>query len=658
MKIQSNNLNKLQKKAVLTTEGPLIIIAGAGSGKTRLLTHRIAYLIKRGVHPSQILSITFTNKAAQSMKNQILNLIGELEINYLWIGTFHSIFLKILRKESNIINYSNNFIIYDIQDSINIVKKIVLSLNLDIDIYKAQELQKRISMYKNNFITPNSYFENLELIKFNSIIKIPEIGKIYQKYCEICFKNNAMDFDDLLLKSNEIFTKNPEILLKYQNQFHYILVDEYQDTNYIQYLIIKLLALKHQNICVIGDDAQSIYSFRGANIHNILNFQKDYPNAKKITLEQNYRSTKIIVDAANNIISNNKEQFTKNVWTLNPIGELIMIYKALSPIDEANFIINSIIKLKNKKKISNKDCLILYRTNAQSKILEEILIKKTIPYKIFGNVSFYQKKEIKKILCYLRVLINPNDNESILEIINFPSRGIGSITINKIIFFSKKMNLSIYQILLKIDFFRKNLGLKNEIISKLYIFYKLIEKYKIELKNNELYKIVINIIEDIKLIENIKKKYNNESNEKINLVYEFINNIKNFSNKRKNIENNLSILNSFMENVILINEIENKININKDFISLMTIHLSKGLEFPYVYIAGMEEGLFPNIIYNNNLKKIEEERRLFYVALTRAEKQVFISFSKKRLHWGKIINTKPSRFLKEINKKYIKYLNQ
>lgn len=661
MDLLLNNLNEVQKKIVKNIKGPLMVLASAGSGKTRVIVYKIAYLIQKGINPFNILSLTFTNKAALEMKHRINTLVGESLANNIWIGTFHSIFARILRIEAPKIGFPSNFTIYDAQDSLNVLKKVIIDLNLNIEVYRAKEIQKKISFYKNNLITVSYYFNNSKYIQENQIIGQPEIGEIYKLYSEKCFKNSAMDFDDLLFKINELFTKYPKVLCKYQDYFRYILVDEYQDTNYLQYLIIKKISSRFQNLCVVGDDAQSIYAFRGANINNILNFKSDYSNSKIIILEQNYRSTQTIVNAANSVINYNKDQFIKNTWTLNPKGEKIDIYQAISDKDEAIFIVNSILNFKKKKNIKNKDFAILYRTNAQSRSLEDILRKKNIDYKVYGGMSFYSRKEVKDLIAYLRILINSNDEESLLRIINFPPRGISNITIKKLVHSSYKKNVTVYTIIKELVKVENFLELSNSIILSLNSFFELIENLKYKLKFYEVYEVAMELVIKSGLINYLKKNNTPESVSKIENIMELIGSIKSFIEEQKNLQNGIPTLNFFIENIILTsdnfnNQIEKNNEDNK--ISLMTIHLSKGLEFSYVYLSGLEEGLFPSIIfYNTNKKEIEEERRLFYVALTRAKIQVIISFAMQRFRWGKIHENEPSRFLEEIEKKYLNYLN-
>ncbi|HAI80461.1 MAG TPA: ATP-dependent DNA helicase, partial [Chryseobacterium sp.] len=440
-------LNEAQYEAVTTLEGPLMVLAGAGSGKTRVLTMRIAHLITNLVDPFNILALTFTNKAAKEMKERIAKVVGQSEARSLWMGTFHSVFARILRSEAHLLGFPSNFTIYDTQDSLNVLKKVLKELNIDADLYKPKKVLARISNYKNNLITVKAYFNNPELIENDERANMKHMGMIYQKYVEACFKNGAMDFDDLLLRTNELLTRFPDVLAKYQDRFRYILVDEYQDTNHSQYLIVKALASKFENICVVGDDAQSIYSFRGANIYNILNFKKDYPDAVTVSLEQNYRSTQNIVNAANVVISKNVQQFKKNVFSDNEEGDKIKVYRSLSDADEANFVASNIWELHNSQQRKFTDFAILYRTNSQTRAFEDALRRKNIPYKVFGGLSFYQRKEVKDLVAYLRLLINENDSEALTRIINFPARGIGETTQNKLIVFADSQNVSISSVL-------------------------------------------------------------------------------------------------------------------------------------------------------------------------------------------------------------------
>ena len=658
MKDYLAQLNESQKQAVITTEGPLMVIAGAGSGKTRVLTYRIAHLIEKGIDPFNILSLTFTNKAAREMKERIAKLVGDTQAKNLWMGTFHSVFARILRSEAHLLVFPSNFTIYDAQDALSVLKKVITDLELDTEIYKPKQVLGRISQYKNNLITVRAYFNSPELMEADASSKKPKLGEIYQKYVEKCFKNGAMDFDDLLLRTNEILTRFPNVLAKYQDRFRYILVDEYQDTNHSQYLIVKALASRFENLCVVGDDAQSIYAFRGANIANILNFKRDYSDAKSIALEQNYRSTKTIVHAANDIIKNNKEQLDKNVWTSNEEGEKIHVYRAFSDADEANFISNTIFEEKLRQQLKNKDFAILYRTNAQSRAIEDALRRKNIPYQVFGGISFYQRKEIKDLLAYLRILINPSDEDALLRIINFPARGIGDSTINKLIIASDEQKLPIWELLDKIQFIGNSIGLNAGITSKLNTFWEMIKTFKIHLQTMDVHELVMLIAQQTGMIRVLKEDNTPESVSKIENISELVNSIQGFIEEQQQLDEGIPTLDYFMENITLAadNQEQNK-DENDDKVSLLTIHLAKGLEFPLVFIAGLEEDLFPSIMASNTRAELEEERRLFYVAVTRAEKRAYLSYALTRFRWGKIIDNEPSRFLEEISEKYIHLLN-
>ncbi|MGZ5189056.1 MAG: ATP-dependent helicase, partial [Kaistella sp.] len=486
-------LNEAQYEAVTTLEGPLMVLAGAGSGKTRVLTMRIAHLITNLVDPFNILSLTFTNKAAKEMKERIAKVVGQSEARSLWMGTFHSVFARILRSEAHYLGFPSNFTIYDSQDSLNVIKKVLKELNIDADLYKPKKVQARISNYKNNLITVKAYFNNPELIENDERANMKHMGLIYQKYVDVCYRNGSMDFDDLLLRTNELLTRFPEVLAKYQDRFRYILVDEYQDTNHSQYLIVKALASKFENICVVGDDAQSIYSFRGANIYNILNFKKDYPDAVTVSLEQNYRSTQNIVNAANVVISKNVQQFKKNVFSDNEEGEKIKVYRSLSDADEANFVASNIWELHNSQQRKFTDFAILYRTNSQTRAFEDALRRKNIPYRVFGGLSFYQRKEVKDLVAYLRLLINENDGEALTRIINFPARGIGETTQNKLIVFADSQNVSINNLLDNLGMYAPQLGLNNGILTKLSDFWGMIKAFQVMLKTENAYTVAMEV---------------------------------------------------------------------------------------------------------------------------------------------------------------------
>ena len=641
------NLNKSQLESTLQTDGPMIVIAGAGSGKTRVLTFKIAYLMTKGVDPFNILSLTFTNKAAREMKDRIGQIVGE-EARNLWMGTFHSVFARILRIEAHKIGYTSSFTIYDIDDSQKLVGRIIKELNLDKDNYKHKQIFSRISSMKNNFISAEKYLHNDELLLSDKISNRPSFVQIYKEYVDRCFKAGAMDFDDLLLKTNELLTKHPETLAKYQNIFKYILVDEYQDTNHSQYLILRALSDKFQNICVVGDDAQSIYSFRGANINNILNFQKDFPDAKLFRLEQNYRSTKNIVNAANSIIENNQKRLKKNVWTENESGEKISVNKLLTDGEEGRFVASSIFETKMHNQLKNNDFAILYRTNAQSRSFEDALRKKNIPYRVYGGLSFYQRKEIKDVLAYLRLLINEGDEQAFKRIINFPARGIGQTTLNKITIEAKKHNVSDY-IFIK-QYIKSTEVFNNSTKSKLLDFVIMIESLKVKTDSLNVFDVAKEVLRQSGLYSLYKNDESLEGVNRIQNIEELLNGIKDFVDNQEVEDKSVP---SFLQNVALATDQDNDDDSDKNKVSLMTIHLAKGLEFPYVYIVGLEENLFPSAMNLNSRNDLEEERRLFYVALTRAEKKVFLSYVLSRYRWGKLIDSEQSRFINEINEEFI-----
>ncbi len=650
-------LNENQYEAVTTVQGPLMVLAGAGSGKTRVLTMRIAHLISNGVDAFQILALTFTNKAAREMKDRIAKVVGESDARSIWMGTFHSVFARILRSEAHYLGFPSNFTIYDTQDALNVLKKVIKDLNIDTDVYKPKKVMHRISTYKNNLITVRAYFNNPELMEADERANLKHIGTIYQKYVEQCFRNGAMDFDDLLLRTNELLTRFPEILAKYQDRFRYILVDEYQDTNHSQYLIVKALASKFENICVVGDDAQSIYSFRGANIYNILNFKKDYPDAITVSLEQNYRSTQNIVNAANVVISKNVQQFKKNVFSDNEEGEKIKVYRALSDADEASFVANSIWEQHNFNQKKFSDFAILYRTNSQTRAFEDALRKKGIPYRVYGGLSFYQRKEVKDLVAYLRLLVNENDNEALLRVINYPIRGIGDTTQNKLIVFADSQNLPLSKILDNIGFYAPNLGLNNGVITKLSDFWSMIKAFQVLLKNENVYNVAMEVAKRSGLIKNLKDDQTPEGISRVENIQELMNSMQGFIEEQQQLEDGDASLSNFLENIALSTDQDKKDDGNEEKVSLMTIHLSKGLEFPVVHLVGLEENLFPSFMSSSTREELEEERRLFYVALTRAEKQAVFTYAIQRFQWGKITDAEPSRFLSEVDAKYLEFVN-
>ena len=652
MKNYLNNLNESQLKATLHTDGPMIVIAGAGSGKTRVLTYKIAHLMTKGVDPFNILALTFTNKAAREMKERIAGIVGE-EAKNLWMGTFHSVFAKILRIEAEKIGYSSNFTIYDTEDSQKLVSSVIKELNLDKEIYKYKNIYSRISSLKNSLITPTIYRQSDELIESDKLAKRSSFINVYVEYINRCFKAGVMDFDDLLLKTNELLSKSPEVLAKYQNLFRYILVDEYQDTNHSQYLIVKALSDKFQNICVVGDDAQSIYSFRGANIKNILNFQRDYQEVNVFRLEQNYRSTKNIVNAANSIIDKNENKLAKVVWTENEIGSKINITRLLTDGEEGRFVASSIFESKMRNQFNNKDFAILYRTNAQSRAFEDSLRKKNIPYRVYGGLSFYQRKEIKDVLAYLRLIVNNADEEAFKRIINFPARGIGKTSIDKLIIESKQRKISIYDVARNINESNLSIGLK--IRNKISDFVLLIEKAKLMLSDSNAFEITEEVIKSSGIYKLYKKEESLESINRIQNIEELLNGVQDFVDTQLYNSESNGTIQEFLQDVALVTDLDQD-HENLDKVSLMTIHLAKGLEFPCVYIVGLEENLFPSAMNINSRDELEEERRLFYVALTRAQKEINISYVINRYRWGKLIDSEPSRFIDEIDEKYISIL--
>ncbi len=646
-------LNDSQKLPTIHKNGPIMVIAGAGSGKTRVLTYRIAYLMEMGVDPFSILSLTFTNKAAREMKSRISQIVGESESKSLWMGTFHSIFARILRSESELLGYSSNFTIYDTQDSDRLIATIIKELKLDKDLYKYKNIRNRISSLKNNLVTVKAYLSNQELVQQDNESRKPMFGKVYQTYVNRCFKASAMDFDDLLLKTNELLNRFPEVLAKYQERFKYIHVDEYQDTNHSQYLIVKALADKYENLCVVGDDAQSIYGFRGANIENILSFQKDYSNSTVYRLEQNYRSTKNIVNAANSVINNNINKLEKEVWTENESGEKIEINQLINDSEEGRFVSSSIFENKHNLQLNNDDFAVLYRTNAQSRSIEDALRRKNIPYQVYGGLSFYQRKEIKDILAYLRVIVNPNDEESIKRIINFPTRGIGQTTLDKLLIFANEKNISLFEVLENLNSQEINInsGTKN----KLNEFFLLIKSFQLLNEKLNAFEMVEEVLKRIGIINVLKSEGTPESISRIENIEELINGIKDFIEGEEEVVDSKGTLSDFLEDVALASELDKDINESEKKVSLMTIHLAKGLEFNQVYIVGLEEDLFPSALSSTTRADLEEERRLFYVAITRAKKKVTITYAKTRYRWGKLNDCEPSRFITEIDKEYTSF---
>ncbi|HFK5563881.1 TPA: ATP-dependent helicase [Elizabethkingia anophelis] len=649
-------LNESQYEAVTTIQGPLMVLAGAGSGKTRVLTMRIAHLIQNGVDPFNILALTFTNKAAREMKERIAKVVGDSDAKSIWMGTFHSIFARILRMEAHYLGFPSNFTIYDSQDALNVIKKVLKEMSIDSDLYKPKKVLNRISQYKNNLITVNAYFNNPELMEADEMANMKLLGEIYRKYVETCYKSGAMDFDDLLLRTNELLTRFPEVLAKYQDRFRYILVDEYQDTNHSQYLIVKALASKFENLCVVGDDAQSIYAFRGANIYNILNFKKDYPDAVTVSLEQNYRSTQNIVNAANDVIAKNQQQFKKNVFSENEPGDKIQVYRSLSDADEANFVASQILEnsMRNQRKYS--DFAILYRTNSQTRAFEDALRRKNIPYKVYGGLSFYQRKEIKDLIAYLRLLVNENDQEALLRIINYPTRGIGETTQNKLIVTADQLNISMAELLNNLQMYGPQTGFNAGTLNKLSEFWNMIKAFQVMMKTETVYQVAMDVAQKSGLLKLLKDDQTPEGVSRMENIQELMNSLQGFIEEQQQLEDGDPGLSNFLENIALSTDTQDKDDDNNK-VSLMTIHLSKGLEFPVVHIVGLEENLFPSFMSANTREELEEERRLFYVALTRAEKQAIFSYAVSRFQWGKITDSEPSRFLSEVDTMYLDFLN-
>lgn len=649
-----SQLNEAQQAPVYQKDGPMIIIAGAGSGKTRVLTMRIAYLMSLGVDAFNILALTFTNKAAREMKKRIADIVGNSEAKNLWMGTFHSVFARILRSEADKLGYPSNFTIYDSQDSVRLISAIVKEMQLDKDIYKPKQLLSRISSYKNSLITVKAYMNNPELQEADAMSKKPRTGEVYANYVERCFKAGAMDFDDLLLKTNELLNRFPDVLAKYQDRFRYIMVDEYQDTNHSQYLIVRALSDRFQNICVVGDDAQSIYAFRGANINNILNFQKDYENVKTYRLEQNYRSTKNIVEAANSIIDKNKTKLDKVVWTANDFGPKIKVHRSVTDGEEGRFVASEIFEQKMRNQLHNGQFAILYRTNAQSRAMEDALRKRDIPYRIYGGLSFYQRKEIKDVLCYLRLIINPKDEEALIRVINYPARGIGDSTVEKLTVAANHYKRSIFEVMEHID--KIDLKLNSGTKQKLNDFVMMIKSFQVINENQDAFYLAEHVTKKTGLVQELKKDGTPEGIARIENIEELLNGIKDFIEGQKEVDGARGALSEFLEDVALATDLDKDTG-DDDRVALMTIHLAKGLEFPYVFVVGMEEDLFPSAMSMNTRSELEEERRLFYVALTRAEHQAYLTYAQSRYRWGKLMDSEPSRFIEEIKDDYLEYIN-
>jgi DNA helicase II / ATP-dependent DNA helicase PcrA len=641
-------LNESQREAVIQTEGAVMIVAGAGSGKTRVLTYRIAHLIKKDVDPFNILSLTFTNKAAKEMRERIYKVVGN-EAKNLWMGTFHSIFAKILRIESDKIGYPRNFTIYDTDDAKSLLKSIVNEMKLDDKVYKPNVLLNRISGAKNALLKASDYIADGENTLYDESAGRPKFGVIYAAYEARCFRAGAMDFDDLLMKTHELLNNHNDVLNKYQKMFQYIMVDEFQDTNHAQYAIIRKLANMHQNIAVVGDDAQSIYAFRGATIKNILNFNRDFPDVKMIRLEQNYRSTKTIVNAANSIIKQNKDQIEKKVWTDNEAGEKIAVFRAITDNEEGKMVASSIFQEKMNGHLHNSDFAILYRTNAQSRAMEEALRKLNIPYKIYGGQSFYTRKEIKDLLAYFRVVINPNDEEALKRIINYPTRGIGKTTLDHLTVLADAHQKSWFEIMESAPLY----GLKAS--GLLQDFVMMIRSFQVMIQNNA-YEAAMYIAKQSGILKNLHDDKTVEGIARYENIVELLNGIKEFSVEETADDDGVlrpNTLAGFMENIALLTNADKETEEDNDKVSMMTIHASKGLEFKQVFVVGLEENLFPSQLSLNSRSELEEERRLFYVALTRAMDKLTLSFATSRFKFGTMISSEPSRFLQEIDPQFL-----
>ncbi len=643
-------LNKEQHKAVVHTSGPMMVIAGAGSGKTRVLTFKVAYLLDQGIDPFNILALTFTNKAAREMKDRVVDLVGSTDARNVWMGTFHSVFAKILRIEGHHLGYPSNYSIYDSDDSKRLIKQIIKDKNLDPKTYAPGYVAHRISMAKSSLINAQEYTDNPEIVSADASARKPMIKDIYKSYEARLKRADAMDFDDLLFNTYLLFRDFADVLYKYQLKFKHILVDEYQDTNHAQYLIIQKLAANTENICVVGDDAQSIYAFRGANIANILNFKNDYPDFQLFKLEQNYRSTKNIVEAANKVITFNKDRIQKTVWTENDSGQKIGLIKATSDNEEGQLVANAIFENKMNYQLPNSSFAVLYRTNAQSRSMEEALRKLNIPYRIYGGLSFYSRKEIKDLLAYFRLTINHNDEDALQRAINQPSRGIGKTSMEKMIVAADEYNVNLWEVIN--DPGKYHVAVNSGIVKKVTDFATMIKSFRAEMKKKEAFEVARHVAVSSGILKLYREEDTPEGISRVENIEELLNAIKEFSEAAaEQNEGDLAeqgTLEEFMQNVALLTDAD-KDEDNNDKVSLMTIHAAKGLEFPNVFIVGLEENLFPSIHSINSRADLEEERRLFYVALTRAMNKVTLSYAESRYQWGQFTISEPSRFLEEID---------
>ena len=651
-------LNDAQREAVVNFRCPSLIVAGAGSGKTRVLTCRIAYMLEQGVAPDTILALTFTNKAAAEMRERIGQLLSPQATRRIWMGTFHSLFSRILRAEADRLGYPSSYTIYDASDARNLVKQIIREMNLSDETYKPGDIAARISLAKNNLITPGAYEANASLQAEDRERRRPQFVDIYKLYVQKCRQNGAMDFDDLLLNTNILFKDFPDVLARYQAQFRYILVDEYQDTNFAQYVIIRRLAEQHSNVCVVGDDAQSIYSFRGAKIENILRFRNDFPDARIFKLEQNYRSTQTIVDAANSIIEKNTKQIRKRSFSTAEQGEKIKVIKAYTDKEEAILIAGDIASTVREKDLAYSEIAILYRTNAQSRSLEESLRGRNIPYKIYGGVSFYQRKEIKDLLAYVRLVVNPKDDEAFRRVINTPARGIGDVTVNRIAAAAAERNLSLWEAVSTLS--SDDMEMKGAAGKKVTAFAGMIGELSGMRATAEAYELGLEIAVRSGIIGTYKMQQTPEAVSALENIEELINSVRAYTDEQKRIAAESGddaqarvTLDEWLQNVALLTDMDNEKPEERNKVTMMTVHGAKGLEFEYVYVAGLEENLFPSMMSLGNEEGLEEERRLFYVALTRAKRGAVLSFAESRFKWGEMTFCRPSRFLGEIDPKFL-----
>lgn len=645
-------LNEGQRNAVLYNDGPSLVIAGAGSGKTRVLTYKIAYLLENGYQPWNILALTFTNKAAREMKERIARQMGPERARHLWMGTFHSMFLRILHVEAGHIGFTSQFTIYDTADSKSLIRSIIKEMGLDEKVYKPGMVQARISNAKNHLVSPAGYANNKEAYEGDRAAKVPALRDIYQRYWERCRRADAMDFDDLLFYTFLLFRDHPEVLARYQEQFRYILVDEYQDTNFAQHSIVLQLAKNHQHVCVVGDDAQSIYSFRGADIDNILYFTKVYPDTKVFKLEQNYRSTQTIVRAANSLIEKNQWQIRKEVFSEKEKGEAIGVYQAYSDVEEGDIVVNKIAELRREKRYAYSDFAILYRTNAQSRIFEEAMRKRSMPYRIYGGLSFYQRKEIKDVIAYFRLIVNPNDEEAFKRIINYPARGIGDTTVGKIIAAATGHNVSLWTVLC--EPLAYGLNFNKGTVGKLQAFRELISAFITDAAEKNAYEIGADIIRQSGIINDVCQDNSPENLSRKENIEELVNGMSDFCAQRQEEGKPNVLLGDFLSEVSLLTDQDSDKDGDDEKITLMTVHSAKGLEFKSVFVVGMEENLFPSGMVGDSPRALEEERRLFYVAITRAEEHCFLSYAKTRFRYGKMEFGSPSRFLKDIDIRFLR----